>query len=367
MQDDPRRRPDDYDRQGFGGSVLGPNITPGMMMPFFQGSPNYDFSGIQGQGGLQAFLQSLQQNPGRGFGPAGRHLRNVGQPVEFPGLDTQMEMGPGTPPIGGPNVAPGNPQGLAIGQSNALPPGIQKQQQQLQNTQGWRNLHPGYALAASVGFGSNDPNAGFLGGQGPDRAVGATADAPGPSDRNRGPVQNLGGGGSTGGGGGLRGPGGPALGTGGPPAAGSGGAPGGGGTKPKPGGVTPSVKKQAAGQSTARGGATGGVESTAGIDKTGGGKPKIDPKTGGLTSQGQGVLQGPTAGGPSTQVILPNKGNNNTPSETGPKPKPASAPPAKNFGKDERGTGTAPIVGKKKSASGGGGKPTKGGLAARRA
>jgi len=336
VMDPRRRRPDE--EQASGGGIAGPNITPGMMMPYFQGTPNYDFSGIQGQGGLAAFLQAMQQNPGRGMGPAGRHLRNVGQPVDFPGQDTQMDIGAPGAPIGGPNVAPGNPQGLAIGQSGMLPPGLERQQAGLQNTQGWRNLAPGYAIAAGAGFGTKQFNE-FMGGDEPGAptgkaggsptiskdtgrpagAPGATADAPGP--------QQLGGGG---------------------PAQGSGGPPGGGGKGggKAPAGVTPRVKQQAATQQFGEGGSQGAR----------GGINPIDKK-GGISSKDF-----------ITAASIPNKGNNNTPSETRP-PRPPSAaapPPASSFGKDKRGTGTAPI-GKKKSASGGGGKPTRGGLAARRA
>lgn len=148
MQEDELRR-----RQGpaAGGGIGGPTMAPGMMMPYMQGTPTYDFSGIQGKGGLAAFLESRAQNPGRGFGPAGRHLRNVGQPVEFPGTDSQLGPGAGIGPPGGFNAAPGSPNGLAIGQTGALPPGLQKQ---LGGTQGWRNLAPGHAVAAAAGYGT---------------------------------------------------------------------------------------------------------------------------------------------------------------------------------------------------------------------
>ncbi len=361
VMDPRRRRPDEEQAQG--GGIAGPNITPGMMMPYFQGSPNYDYSGIQGQGGLAAFRQAQAQNPGRGFGPAGRHLRNVGQPVDFPGMDNQMDIGAPGAPIGGPNVAPGNPQGLAIGQSGALPPGLARQQAGLQNTQGWRNLAPGYAIAAGAGFGTPEgmfgrgmgaapapggPGVRQQGGGGPggarpgmERAVGATADAPGPGASKAGF-------------------GGPAQGSGGPPGAGSGGPPGGGGARQTQGSV--------------RGGSqnTGGVggKDHSQSDRARGAQRGPQTKSSSAGSAGTSAStarnrMGPSGGG------APASGGTGTSASTNRRvggPTAQTPPPVSHFAPDPRGSGTAPI-GRKKSSTGGGGggRPTRGGLAARRA
>ncbi len=376
--------------EGIGGA----SVLPGMMQQYYGGLPGYDFSGAMGaqMGGRQGLMGLLG---GRDLkGPALRHFQNQGFDFNPPGQDNREQPG-------GPNIAPGNiddakalfqsmgnetpgvPQGVAVGQA----PG---QMRPMPRTQGWRNLAEGYSAAAQFGSGGpQDQLRGFGGARPP-----AAQQAP-PGGR---PVGGGGGGGGApqsqnpvgGGGAPVRpGAGGGGQGT-------SGGGPSGGkntGGGQAPTGVTPQVKQQAAQQSTARGGATGGVQTTAPVDRGPGGKPKINPKTGGVTSQGQGILQGPTANGPSTQVAVPNNGNNNTPSETGgqtgklaglsPKEKAArkaaweakvaakqekqrlkAAPSASQFGKDPRGTGLEPLpqAGKTKPKP----KPGVGGLTGKR-
>ena len=351
--------------------IGGPGVMANQFASFAAGSPQYSFSGLQGQGGLAALLESMKQNPGRGVGPAGRNLAKQGFDIQFPGMDTQMGIGAPGGPIGGMDVAPGSPQGLAIGQSGQLPPGLARQVADIPRTQGWRNLAPGYSAAAGAGFGAEEQGQ-FPGMGGGGRVPpGVGAEVPGPGGGGGRPFQG-GPAGPPGSGpnlqmGANKGGGGPAQGTGGPPG-GNVAPPGGGGTKQTPKGVTPQVKKQAANQPTARGGAQGGVQTTAGVDRNANGSPKINPKTGGVTSQGQGILQGPTANGPSTQVAVPNAGNNNTPSETRPPTATKPAPSTKKgVSGSARGEAHQQMVtaGKKKST--GGGKPSKGGLAARRA
>lgn len=356
-QDPRRRRPEDEQAQG--GGVAGPNLTPGMMAPYFQGTPTYDYSGIQGQGGLMAFLQAQSQDPGRGMGPAGRHLRNVGMPADFPGMDTQMDVAPPGQAIGGPNVAPGAPNGLAIGQSGMLPPGIERQQAGLQNTQGWRNLAPGYAIAAGAGFGTEAFDR-FMGGNmdtgvrpqagGPrpggqqdsgQRAVGATADAPGPRGAGGGPrpAPQMG-----------PGPGGPVQNPG------------------RPGGATDNM------QGTVRGGSqnTPGVggpqlsesERARGVGRRPGTGSAAGPGSAGTSADTARNRMGPSSGGaPATGGTGTSAGTNRRVGG----PTAQTPPPVTHFAPDPRGSGTAPIGRRRSSGGSSSGKATSGGLAARRA
>lgn len=376
--------------EGIGGAL----VQPGQMMPYYGGLNTYDFSGASG-GQLERSMgrQGLMSLLAEAQGPALRHFARQGFDFMPPGQDNRESPG-------GPNIAPGNidtgraldqpqgnltpgvPQGVARGQA----PG---QVQPRPQTQGWRNIHPGYSATAAYGTDPSGRPIGFGGPQGGGRPVGAPAaqsgQAPGtaPGGGGGGNRGQFAGGPAGGGGGGSQNPiggGTRAIAPGAGGGANAGGASaggkqtGGGG----PSGVTPQVQQQARQQPTARGGQTGGVQSTAGIDKGPGGKPKINPKTGGVTSQGQGVLQGPTANGPSTEVFVPNQGNNNTPSELQGAPEPGklaglsakekaerkaawqakvlakqerarvkAAPSASQFGATSevnvRGTGTAPL------------------------
>jgi hypothetical protein len=304
--------------EGIGGAA----VLPGMMNARYGGADRYDFSGAMGRdfaGDGGRGLMSLLG--GQDFsGPAMRHFANQGFDFGRPGQDNRERPG-------GPNIAPGNidngqalfqpqgpqhvpgiPQGVAVGQV----PGEMRPRPQ---TQGWRNLAPGYSAAAQFGTDEMGRPMGF-GGR-PQQGAPASVSQP-PAGGGGGGGRPSGGGGGAGpvsqnpigGGGGPVAPAGP---TGGGGAQGTGGGGGGGGKKTggAPAGVTPQVKQQAAGQSTARGG-TGGanfaVPDNAGGVK--GAKPKVNKAYDVVQAGGNPFMD--------TINVAPNGGNNNTPSEVGP-------------------------------------------------
>lgn len=304
---DPRRRrgPGGGGYEGIGGA----QVLPGQFLPFLQGNRTWDFGGgIQGQGGLAALLAQLAGNPNMGRGPALSHLLNQG--VDFP--DVPSGGGPG-----GPNLAPGNLQNQQALSQPTNPAGKPMQ------SQGWRNYAPGYGAAAALGYGSRDPQANLFGAGAPPAGedvgrpgasfLGAAQRGPGGTTGQEPPASRLAPKAIRGGGNTISET--PGLGKPKP----------GGGTAPK--GVTPQVKKQSAQQSTARGGqelpkggGAVGIQDNAGGIK--GAKPKVNKPFDVVKAGGNPFVD--------TINIVPNAGNNNTPSET------------KNYS-----------VGKKKSASSG--------------
>jgi hypothetical protein len=171
---DPRRR-----RAGLnaGGTAGGP-ATMQDIVAHLGGLRSYDYSGpFRG-------LADMAKRGGQDFqGPVARHFQNQGgqdqggPPLNFlqqgtfdqgftpPGFDNRN-------PLAGANVAPGNMEnGLALNQPPAAP-GLQGIGPQ---TQGWRNVAPGYSAAAQFGYGtpefaarmSGQGGAGPAGGFGP--------------------------------------------------------------------------------------------------------------------------------------------------------------------------------------------------------
>ena len=300
-----RRSPGGGGYEGIGGNLA----LPGQMQAFMGGVNQFDFSGPMGRdfaggggpGGGGGLLELLSQ------GPAGRHFGRQG--FGPPGQWTPPEMIPNQNAIGSPNIAPANmetgqalqqpgvPQGVARGQSGAMPPGF--------NTQGWRNYAPGYSAAAQLGYGTDA--FGRLGGSRAGVPSTGVGEAPslggkprgGPSNvdpgfnvNQPGPRPNLQG---------FKGPGGggdfgatPGPGSGGP------GQGGGGGNRPGHPGQPPH---------TAQGGVGSGNIVTNNTGNVQGDKPKVNKPF--------DVIQG--GGNPfyDTIHIAPNHGNNNTPSETG--------------------------------------------------
>jgi len=350
-----------------------------MMAPYFGGVAGSGYSGpMAGPGGqgLAGLLQEVMAHGGTGFsGPAQRHFANQGFDFMPPGLASQN-------PVGGPNVAPGNiDNGRALDQPQAnqspgVPQGVAMGQQPgrtapYPHTQGWRNVAPGGAIAAGLGYGTPEfgghfaPGSpmppGAMGGGHPE--AGGGPGGGGPAAVGTRPV--TGGQAPTGGGG---------------HAGGTTGGGGGGSNKQTggqaPSGVTPQVKQQAAGQSTARGG-TG--EANMGISTTPGGTIQEQRKNA-RNSAYKNAQAGSASGSFGDTIhVVPNGGNNNTPSETGgattggklsglsasekaarkdawqakvaakqERARVKAAPSASSFGKDPRGTGTEPIAGKTK-------------------
>jgi len=303
-----------------------------MFAPFMGGQGGPGFSGAIGrdfQQGGQGLAGLVQQLAGKGQGmndfqgPAARNFANQGFDFNPPGQDNRNA-------IGGPNIAPGNidnaqalnqpqgpgfvpgvPQGVAVGQApGRIAP--------MPQTQGWRNVHPGYSAAAQAGYGT-PAWGGYQGAGGGPVAPGATGGGGGPgAQAGGGPGRPFQGGpaelgqqidqgaknvsgvdqrpaGGGGGGGGSQGT------TGG----------GGGGGKKTSGTAGGSINQQnmpgnatAANQNRAdravvRAGTASGGENV----KTGQISKKISKKTGGLqTKGGQSIVQGPGVDGPIAQV-----------------------------------------------------------------
>lgn len=248
-EDDPRRRRS----RGLGGyeGIGGPNIDISQMLPFLRGLGTYDYSGANVQDFAPQGLADI-------LGPAGRHFMRQQQMGGGPEMFGQQPGAAGLPPgafmgqgpqgqgppgldnrnaPGGQNIAPGNiDTGLALGQGQQPFAGGPMPQ-----TQGWRNVAPGYSVAAGFGFGTPEFEQRL---QGIGRTQGIGADIGGgrrgitggaglitPGAGTRGAPGAPGGGGG-GGGAGTTGGGASA---GGKQTAGGGAAPGGGGGAPKPG------------------------------------------------------------------------------------------------------------------------------------
>lgn len=181
--------------EGIGGAM----VSPGQMMPYYQGLNQFDFSGAMGRDfsrqGLMSLLAEAQ-------GPALRHFARQGFDFMPPGQDNREKPG-------GPNIAPGNidnaqaldqpqgnltpgvPQGVARGYESAPGQGVRMNPQ----TQGWRNIHPGYSAAAAYGSGGPED---YLQGFRKQGAPAAAAPPPGASiggGGGRGPAAGGGGGG----------------------------------------------------------------------------------------------------------------------------------------------------------------------------
>lgn len=319
MEDELRRRrgPAAGGYEGIGGNAA----LPAQMNAYLGGLHQYDYSGPMASAfGGQGLLSLLAQ------GPTGRHFGNQGATFAPPGLNDQNG-------IGGPNLAPGNidnglalgqpgvPQGVARGQSGAMPPG------QAMHTQGWLNYAPGFKQAASLGYGTEgfgrtigrpELGNGMGGGMSTRRDDGAGMDRGIPAT-GRGEAPNPGAGG---GGAGLRnipndigrGPG---------PGA---GGPGGGGGRPEPrtaarnAGAGPQGYQAPPPQE--RGGFGGvGQNATTAIQRSN--KGPAGPSGNGPT---------PSFGGNTPIHVVPNQGNNNTPTEA-------------------RYSSPSPSVGKKKTVS----------------
>jgi hypothetical protein len=264
--DEMRRRRSGPGGEGGYGGIGGAAVTPGQMMPYYGGVGQYDFSGAMGSqmGGRQGLMSLLGGKDVQG--PALRHFANQGFDFGRPGQDNREAPG-------GPNIAPGNidnaqalfqpqgpdhvpgiPQGVAVGQV----PGQMRPRPQ---TQGWRNVHPGYSAAAQFGTDQGGNPMGFGG-----RQQGAPAAAGAP----------------------------PGASTGGP---GGGGGGGGGGAAPQSqnpvGGGGKAVAP--AGPTGGGGGGTGGGQSSGGKQTSGGGG-------GGVSNADLGVGTRGVAGAPERQA-----------------------------------------------------------------
>lgn len=392
---------DEMRRRRSQGGVAGPQQMPGMMQQYYGGTGGYDYSGAMGSqmGGRQGLMSLLG---GRDLsGPALRHFANQGFDFGRPGQDNRERPG-------GPNIAPGNidngqalfqpqgpghvpgiPQGVAVGQT----PG---QVRPVPQTQGWRNVHPGYSAAAAVGtdqFGNPQfggprqgapaaagaPPGASVGGGGGGRPGGGGGGGGGPVSQNPiagggAPVRPGAGAGGAGGTGGGQSSGGKNTGGGGggpaPTAAGQGGP-------PRPGNATTKNQNAADAAVVKAGTASGGEKVRPGQVSNNIGK------TGGVTTKaGQEVLYGPGVGGPIVEVAPhggqggkgvsgPARGaaheemkaaNDGKLAGLSPAEKAArkaaweakvaakqekarlkAAPSASSFGKDPRGSGTAPL------------------------
>jgi len=218
--DEMRRRRSGPGGEGGYGGIGGAAVTPGQMMPYYGGIGQYDFSGAMGNqmGGRQGLMSLLGDRDLAG--PALRHFANQGFDFGRPGQDNREKPG-------GPNIAPGNidnaqalfqpqgpdhvpgvPQGVAVGQA----PGEMRPRPQ---TQGWRNIHPGYSAAAQfgtdqggnpMGFGGRPQGAPAAAGSPPGASTGGGGGGGGAGPQSQNPVGGGGGpvapGGPTGGGGG---------------------------------------------------------------------------------------------------------------------------------------------------------------------
>lgn len=360
--DDPRRR---RGLAGRGEGTVGADQAAGMMAQYFGGRAGPGYSGpMAGRGGagLAGLLEQVMAHGGEGFsGPAQRHFANQGFDFMPPGLDNQN-------PVGGPNVAPGNiDTGRAVdqpmgNQTPGVPRGVAMGQQPgrvapYPQTQGWRNVAPGGAIAASLGYGTPEFGGHFaagtalppgaMGGGGPERAAtgggggGGTAGGAGGGGRVAASGEQVGGG---------------------TPAAGGGtptqGGGGGGGSKPaKAGGGKPGPAKTP-GLSTRPGSAGPGMPGNAteaNQAKATMAGAKSEAKVKRQAAKAKAIKQaankgvtGPKAGSGifyDTISTGPKAGQGGKGISGGPAPAP---PPASSFGKDERGTGTEPIKGKTK-------------------
>lgn len=303
---------DELRKRGAGGTA-GPQQLPGQMMPYYSGLPTYDFTGamgrdFQGGRGLQSMLSgpALSHFARQGFQPPGQqdNRNKPGGPNIAPGnIDNAQAL---DQPQG--NQTPGVPQGVARGYDQA--PG---QMRPVPQTQGWRNVHPGYSATAQYGTDPQGNPNGFGRAQGIGAAEGVGAPAAGSSPPGGHPGGGGGGGGPAGGapqqqnpiGGGnqLNAPG---AGGG---SQGGGQAQGGKGGGGAPAGVTPQVQQQAAHQDTARGGVQGG--GSIGIHQGGDTRHEVNQNR--YENAQQGIASGSFG---DTIHVAPNGGNNNTPSET---------------------------------------------------
>lgn len=305
LADDELRRK----RGGVAGGAAGPPLSPGMMMPFLTGARQvYDFSqNVPGGAAMRPGMGQMgQQGP---MGPSMRHAMRQG--IDFPQVPNQN-------PVGGPNIAPGAENMQALQQSlppgggpppwaaalnNAMrpggPPGQQMQaaaggggRPMMGPSEKWWNFAPGSIGAATLGYGTPEFGQRFgvggpaAGGRPVGAGPGATNVDPGFDRNNGGPGPGLGGfkdlrfspAGSPA----------PVGGAGGGPGSAGGGLPGGGG--------------RGGGGAGAGGGGGSQVGGNQGINPTRGGMPNpIMPGNGGFDPTG---------------FFIPNRGNNNTPSET---------------------------------------------------
>jgi hypothetical protein len=199
-----RRAPGQGGYEGIGGNL----VQPGQFAPFLGGQGGPGFSGAIGrnfQQGGQGLAGLLQQLAGHGQGmndfqgPAFRNFTNQGFDFMPPGQNNQN-------PVGGPNIAPGNienaqalfqpmgpghvpgvPQGVAVGQQagRTMP---------MPQTQGWRNVHPGYSAAAQAGYGT--PQWGGYQGEGRGAVAPGDIGVGGPGGDVQAPAHQGGGGGA---------------------------------------------------------------------------------------------------------------------------------------------------------------------------
>ena len=319
-----RRAPGGGGYEGIGGNL----VSPGMFAPFMGGQGGPGFSGAIGrdfQPGSRGLASLMQQSGGRTDfqGPAFRNFTNQGFDFMPPGQDQRNA-------VGGPNIAPGNiddaralnqpmgpghvpgvPQGVAVGQQ----PGRVAPMPQ---TQGWRNVHPGYSAAAQAGYGTSEwggyqgqgggpVRPGDVGGGGPGAQAGGGPGRPfqgGPAElgqqieqgpKNVGGVQQHQGGGGGGGSQGTTGGGGGS----GKKTGGGGGTAGGSINQQNMPGNATAKNQNRADRAVVRAGTASGGENV----KAGQISKKISKKTGGLqTKGGQSIVQGPGVNGPIAQV-----------------------------------------------------------------
>lgn len=312
-EEDPRRRRS----RGLGGyeGIGGANIGIEQMLPWLHGLGGYDYSGPgRGQlGGLMDMLGPSARHFGRqGLGPQEGFEGPPGA-TQLPGFQGQGPEGQGAPgldnrnPLAGTNIAPGNiDTGMAINQ-----PMGRGRFGQMPQTQGWRNVAPGYSAAAGLGYGTPEFEQRL-------RGIGATPGGQGfGGGRGIAGGQGLvtpgttGGGATTGGGGGQGArPGGGAT----PAPQGGGARPSGGRPTPRPGGGPGPSEAEKAGRARREapggGGTTGGTGrgvSTGGSTRGGRNAPPRPHAGGGGRPSGQGTQAGDTRGGRGSEGPKPPK------------------------------------------------------------
>jgi hypothetical protein len=317
---DPRRRDRERAGQGSGyGGIAGGAVSLADMLPHLRGLPSYDYSG--------AFARDFGGGGARGLadlvGPSARHLQRQGGDFGGQGGPPPQAAQDFLPPgqaLGGPpgqvggfgppgqeDLPPGIDQRNAIGGAN-IAPGQQGRGEALYqgarpqgagrvapHTQGWLNVAPGYGVAARFGYGTPEFDRAFgVSGRGP-------AGSPMPPGQGGGESAGGGGGknvsGGPGGGGGASAPA-PAP-TAGPKHSAGANIGGGGGGGAKGPGLNPKAGKKGPARSSS--GKPGGTTNTSG--GRGGAKANVNPSK---------VLPGKNNIG---LITVPNRGNNNTPTE----------------------------------------------------